>query len=207
MKFTAVFLLALALAACTQGYQNALRPEAARTLRLTGIEVDAQNANLNWGAGARAYAESIGQPDNAQNLAPTPQAQAFMQALAAQRIKAAFERAFVGRMQSGTKLVRIVVNVKKIAIASAIQRVLLGGDYEMTASVNLVDGESGEVLVPNSNLSTKMPAGNGVAGVLIDPLFGQPVDRLAANLAKSYVKRLLPKHDDIAKRAQFQHST
>ncbi|HVB90108.1 MAG TPA: hypothetical protein VND97_07910 [Beijerinckiaceae bacterium] len=192
MKIAPILLIVFALAACTQGYQYALLPNVAAGLRLEGIEVDASHADFTWGAAARAYAASIGKPNEAVSLASTPQARAYMGAMADKSIKAAFEKAFAGRLEQGQKKVWIDVTVRKITLASVLQRIVFGGNYDMTADVDLVDASSGQVIMPNHGLSTRMLAGNGIAGAMIDPLFGKPVDRLAANLAKSYRNWLLP---------------
>ena len=78
-----------------------------------------------------------------------------------------------------------------INVASAIQRILVGGNYTMKATANLVDARTGEVIASNPNLSTAVAAGNGFLGAALDPAFGEPIDRLAGNLASSYRNWLL----------------
>ena len=180
-------LLLLSLAACTMGYGDRLDPAVAQSLKVQQVSVTvASNATFWWGDGERSYARSIGRPEQESDaLGATPEGRAFMQNLASQRIKEAFDRELAGH-SNGTRPVRVEVVMHDINVASAIQRILIGGNYSMKASANLVDARTGQVIASNPNLSTAVGAGQGVIGAALDPAFGEPIDRLAGNLATSY---------------------
>lgn len=178
-------LLCLALAGCTTGFQDRIDPRIVETMRLERINVSlAPDATFWWGDGERAYARSVGQSElQSETLGKTPEGQAFMRALAAQRIQAAFDRTFKGRLQNGTRPVRIEVVMQDIHVASAIQRIIIGGNHLMTATVNVVDAKSGEVIASNPKLTTAVQGGQGVLGVIVDAAINEPVDQVATALA------------------------
>jgi hypothetical protein len=190
--FSALAFVCLALAGCTTGYQASIDSKAVESFRLERIDVSvAPDAKFWWGDGERSYARSIGRPDiEAQALGASLEGRAYMSALASQRTKAAFDREFAGRFRNGSRPVRIEVTMTDINIASAIQRIVIGGGYSMKASVNLVDAKTGQVIAANPNLSTASAAGQGILGAALDQ--GDPVDRVASNLASSYRNWLLP---------------
>lgn len=156
-------------------------------MKLQSVDVSvAPDATFYWGDGERAYARSIGRSDfDAEAIAATPAGRAYMQQLASQRIKAAFDRELAGRL-NGNRPVRVVVVMHDIHVASPIQRIIIGGNYRMKATVNVVDARSGEVIATNPGLSISVPAGQGIGGTLIDPAFGEAIDRLSNNLASSF---------------------
>jgi hypothetical protein len=194
----AITALCLGLIGCT-GYGEKLKPDVIQSLNLQQVNVSVpQEATFYWGDGERAYARSIGQPDfDAERLGATPEGRAYMRTLAAQRIKTAFDKQFAGKLK-GTRPVRIDIVMHDINIASPIQRILVGGDYRMKASANLVDAKTGQVIAANPNLSIRAAAGGGVLGTALDPAFGEPIDRVANNLAESY-GGWLGFHDNVAR--------
>jgi hypothetical protein len=182
----AVFALCLGVAGCT-GYGDKLKPEVVQSFNLQQVAVSVPpEATFYWGDGERAYARSIGQPDSeAAKLGETPQGKTYMRNLASQRIKTAFDRALGGKFQ-GSRPVRIEIVMHDIYVSSPLQRILVGGDYSMKATANLVDAKTGQVIAANPNLSLRVPAGQGILGAAIDPAFGEPIDRVATRFAESY---------------------
>jgi hypothetical protein len=187
-----LIVAALSLAACASGYGERLDSGLVQSMKLERIDVSvAPDATFTWADGERAYARSIGKPEQeAEALATTADGRAFMQSLASQRIRAAFERELGGRL-SGKRPVRLVVIMHDVNVASAIQRIVIGGHYRMKATANLVDARSGEIIAGNPNVSVTALAGQGIGGALMDPAFGEPIDRLASSLAGSYRNWLL----------------
>src|SRR5213075_84957 len=79
-------------------------------------------------------------------------------------------------------------------IASAIQRVIVGGHHSMTADVTLVDAKSGAIIVPYTAQSTMAFAGQGLAGAVVDAaLFAEAIERVVNNYAEQYGGWLLRK--------------
>ena len=194
----AVIALCLALMGCT-GYGDKLKPDVVQSLNLQQVNVLVPpEATFYWGDGERAYARSIGQSDNeAEKLGATPQGRAYMRNLAAQRIKTAFDKQLWGKLK-GTRPVRVEVVMHDINVSSPLQRILIGGNYSMKATANLVDARTGEVIAANPSLTMNAAAGQGVLGAALDPAFGEPIDRLATNLAESY-RGWLGFKDDLAR--------
>src|SRR4030081_3523032 len=99
-------------------------------------------AVIQWEDGIRAYgtAKSI-TDDQIANAANTPEGNGFVRSMLAPRIKAGVERAMAGGL-TGTRPVRLEIVVKHFALASAVQRILIGGGRGMRADANLVDART-----------------------------------------------------------------
>ena len=139
-KATLIALAAVGLAGCMTTATNSLSKQDVATFRYAGASVRfAPDVKIWWGDGERAFAASKGQPaTESETLAKTPEGQAYLRDTIATKLKAAVERQVAVGM-AGTRPVRIEINIKDVTIASAIQRVLVGGHHTMTADVNLVD--------------------------------------------------------------------
>jgi hypothetical protein len=152
----------------------------------------APGAKISWGEGERAYASTKGVPAHQSNtVANTPEGQAYIRNAIGSKVKAAMER-HLGRLK-GTRLVRVEVKVTDVEIASAVQRVLVGGHHSMRGDVVLVDAKTGEVLSAYPAQTAMGVAGQGIAGALIDQAIApDPIDRVADNYAAQYGHWLLP---------------
>src|SRR5436309_11093164 len=126
-------LAAVGLAACVTA-TNTLPLEDIATLRLAAVDVSfAPNVTIWWGDGERAFAASKGQPaTESENLAKTPEGQAYLRNAIASRVKTAMERN-LSAVLVGSRPVRAKVTVKGVMISSAIQRVIIGGGHSMIA--------------------------------------------------------------------------
>jgi len=90
--------------------------------------------------------------------------------------------------------VRVEIKVKEVEIASAVQRILVGGHHRLRADVDLVDARSGVVILAFSEQGAMAQAGQGIGGVLLDKAFlGDPIDRVIQNYATQYRNWLLRK--------------
>jgi len=191
-----LFVLAWLAAAVTSGCvtaTNTLSLDDVGQLRITGVTVAfAPDARIMWGDGERAYAASRGQPATESDaLARTPEGQAYLRNTIATKVKGAMERNLTGAL-SGARAARVEVNVKSVTVASAIQRVLVGGHHDMVADVTLVDAKTGAVILPYAAQSKMSMAGQGVAGVLVDAaVMAEPIDRVVNNYAEQYGNWLL----------------
>ena len=190
MHFRIVAALAagVALAGCTMGLGEKLDARLVQSFKLQQVNVSvAPDAKFWWGEGERAYARSIGRSEvEGAAFSETPEARTYMRTVAAQRIKAAFDRELAGKL-NGTRPVRVDVVMDDIYISSPIQQVVLGAAFRMHGSARLVDARTGEVIATNSDLTITARGGSGLLGTAIDrAVAGEPIDRLAANLAESY---------------------
>ena len=103
------------------------------------------------------------------------------------KVKVAMDR-HLGASLKGTRPVRAMVTVKKVMIASAIQRIIVGGNHEMGGDVTLTDAKSGAALLSYDAQTTPSAAGNGIGGVLVDAaLLPDPIDRVTDNYAIRYM--------------------
>jgi hypothetical protein len=177
--------LTTALAGCVTA-SNTLSVDQVANLRLASVNVSfAPDTQIWWGDGERTFAASKGQPaTESETLAKTPEGQAYLRTTIASKLKRAMERNLSPAL-SGTRLVRAEVRVKNVTVASAVQRVILGGHHHMTADVTLVDARTGAVILPYEAQSKMTMAGQGLGGVVIDAaLMGEPIDRVVNNYAE-----------------------
>ena len=190
LRGVCVLLLALGLAGCVTA-SNPLSRDQAAGLRLSAVNVSfAPGAKISWIDGERAYASTRGEQSNA--VANTPEGQAYIRNVIGSKVKGAMER-HVGARLKGTRLVRMEVNVTEVEIASAVQRVLVGGHHRMQGDVTLVDAKTGEVLLANPAQTATGIAGQGIAGTLIDQAIApNPIDRVVDTYAGQYSAWLLP---------------
>jgi hypothetical protein len=190
MHFRIVAALAagVALAGCTMGLGEKPDARLVQSFKLQHINVAvAPNAKFWWAEGERAYARSIGRSEvEGAALGETPEGRDYMRSAASQRIKAAFDRELMGRL-NGTRPVRVDVVMDDIYISSPIQQVFLGASFRMHGSARLVDVRTGEVIATNPDLTISVGGSGGVIGTVIDrSIAGDPMDRLASDLARSY---------------------
>jgi len=196
MHFRIVAALAagVALAGCTTGLGEKPDARLVQSFKLQQINVAvAPHAKFWWGEGERAYARSIGRSEvEGAALGETPEGRVYMRTVASQRIKAAFDRELAGKL-NGTRPVRLDVTMDNIYISSPIQQILIGASFNMHGSAQLVDARTGEVIATNPNLDISVSGSGGVIGTAIDRgIAGDPLDRMASDLARSYRGWLLP---------------
>ena len=186
-------LLAFALAGCVTT-QNPLSRQDVESFRLASAHVDIDSAaTLWWGDGDRAYARSKGRSEaDSEELSKTPEARAFTAQLASAKIGAALEQQ-LKPVLTGPRPVKVNVHLRRLYVASAIQRVIVGGSHEMTADVTVTDARTGALLVSHPGFHAIALAGQGIGGAMLDAaLMADPIDRLTLNFASKYREWLLP---------------
>jgi hypothetical protein len=186
-------LLAFALAGCVTT-QNPLSRQDVESFRLASVHVDIDSAaTLWWGDGDRAYARSKGRSEaDSEELSKTPEAHAFTAQLASAKIGAALEQQ-LKPVLTGPRPVKVNVHLRRLYVASAIQRVIVGGSHEMTADVTVTDARTGALLVSHPGFHAIALAGQGIGGAMLDAaLMADPIDRLTLNFASKYREWLLP---------------
>src|SRR5262245_56854023 len=112
--------------------ENSLSQNDVSAMKLSGVTVRfAPDAGVQWEDGIRAYAVAKSIPDDQlATAANTPEGKAFVQNTLGQRIKAVLEKKVAPQL-TGTRQVRLEIVVKHFALASAVQRVLVGGGHGM----------------------------------------------------------------------------
>ncbi len=112
--------------------------------------------------------------------------------MAAAKINAALELQ-LRPVLAGHRPVKLNVRLRRLYVASAIQRIVVGGHHELVADVTVVDAKSGAVLLSHPEFRTASMAGQGIGGTMLDAaLLADPIDRLAQNFAVSYRDWLAP---------------
>ena len=180
-----------ALAGCVTA-ENSLSQNDIAGMKLTGVTVGFEpNAAVQWEEGFRAYAVAKTIPDHELVAATdTPEAKAYIQNLLAPKVKAGIEQAMAGQL-NGPRPVRLDLVVKRFAIASAVQRILIGGNHLMVATATLVDARTGAAIITYPDLVAQVVVGQGIVGTAvqaaIDASMPQtPTERLIAEYGRSY---------------------
>jgi hypothetical protein len=162
----AVLAGALALTGCVTA-ENSLSANDIASMKLTGVNVSyAPDARIVWDDGIRAYAASKGIVEDMATATNTPEGKAYVQNMLASHVKGGVERQMAGQL-NGTRPVRLDVVVHSFAIASAVQRIVIGGGHGMTADANLVDARTGAVILRHPNLMANVGAAGGLIGTAV----------------------------------------
>jgi hypothetical protein len=182
---------------CVTTVENSLRTQDVASFRLTGVAVRYKpDADVGWDDAVRAYAVSKGVPDHElASASNTPEAKAFMQNFLAGRIKSRLERNLSSKL-AGTRPVRLEIVVRSFRIASAVQRIIIGGAHVMVADAILVDARTNTPLVTYPDLAVTAAAGQGVLGTAVNAAIDaaenlQPADRVMNNYSDTYSRWLM----------------
>ena len=188
---TLLACLAPILAGCVTTAQNALSPADAKTFRLAEVRVTvpAEATIVGYDALTTEYAAAKRIPNYELNAATeTDEAKAWARNHLQARVKNAMEKQLGATLQ-GQRPVRAEVVVKGFQLSSAVQRIVVGGDYRMVADVTLVDAKSGAVIVAYPELLHAAPALNGWAGAIVQAAYdasNPPGDRVVNGFAEKY---------------------
>ena len=189
--------IALALAGCVTSAENSLSQNDIAGMKLTGVNVSfTPDAQVQWEDGIRAYATAKAITDDQIATATnTPEGKAYVQNMLAPRIRSGIEQKMAGQL-NGSRPVRIEVVVKSFAIASAVQRILIGGGRGMIADANLVDARTGALIIAHRDLNVVQVVGNGIVGTAVQAAIDSastqsPADKLADQYGENYRNWLL----------------
>jgi hypothetical protein len=177
--------------------ENSLSQNDIAGMKLTGVTVSyAPDAMVQWEDGIRAYATSKAiTDDQIATATDTPEGKAYVRNMLAPRIKSGIEQKMAGQL-NGSRPVRLEVVVKSFAIASAVQRILIGGGRGMVADANLVDARTGALIIAYRDLTVSIPVPGGLAGVAIQAAIDSasersPADKVADLYGENYRAWLL----------------
>ena len=164
----AALVVALGVTGCVTTAENSLSANDIASMKLTGVNVSfAPDAGVQWEDGIRAYATSKALADDQIATATnTPEGKAYVQTMLAPVIKTGVAKSLNGKL-NGTRPVRLDVVVKSFVLASAVQRILIGGGRGMVADANLVDARTGAVIVAYPELRALSIAGQGIVGTAV----------------------------------------
>ena len=188
--------VAFALAGCVTT-ENSLSQNDIASMKLTGVTVSfAPDAYIQWEDGIRAYAVSKSiTDDEVATRSNTPEGKAFVQNMLAPGIRAGVEQAMAGQL-AGSRPVRLDIVVKQFVLASAVQRILIGGGRGMMADANLVDARTGAIIIAYPGLQAAMYAGNGIVGAAVQAAVDNasaqsPAEKLVGVYGQNYRDWLL----------------
>jgi hypothetical protein len=186
----------LALVGCNT-IENSLSQNDVAAMKLAAVSVSfAPEAHIQWEDGIRAYATSKAIPDDEiATRTNTPEGNAYTQNMLGPKIKAALEQK-VGPQLHGARPVRLEVVVKSFVLASAVQRILIGGGRGMVADANLVDARTGAVIVSYPGLTAVAYAGQGIVGTAVQAAIDasstqSPAEKLVGAYGDMYCRWLL----------------
>ena len=177
-----------ALGACVTTAENSLSQNDIAGMKLTGVTVSfAPDAGVQWEDGVRAYATANAITDDQISTATnTPEGKAYVQAMLAPVIKTGVTKSLNGQL-IGSRPVRLDVVVKRFAVASAVQRILIGGGRGMVADANLVDARTGAVIIAYPGLLAATYAGQGIVGTAVQAAIDSASEQsVAEKLASRY---------------------
>jgi hypothetical protein len=184
----AALAIACGLGGCVTTAENSLSANDIAGMRLTGVNVNfAPDADIQWEDGIRAYATSKSIVDDQIATATnTPEGKAYVKTMLAQVIKTGVSKGLSGQL-NGTRPVRLDVVVKSFVLASAVQRILIGGGRGMVADANLVDVRTGAVIVSYPQLQAVSLAGQGILGTAVQAAIDNASEQsVAEKLAFQY---------------------
>jgi hypothetical protein len=164
----AALAIAFGLTGCVTTAENSLSANDIASMKLTGVNVSfAPDAGVQWEDGIRAYATSKAITDDQIATATnTPEGKAYVQTMLAPVIRTGVTKSLNGLL-NGSRPVRLDVVVKSFVLASAVQRILIGGGRGMVADANLVDAKTGAVIVAYPELRALSMAGQGIVGTAV----------------------------------------
>jgi hypothetical protein len=180
--------MACALAGCVTTAENSLSQNDIAAMKLTGVTVSfAPDAGVQWEDGIRAYATAKAIPDDEIATATnTPEGKAYVQAMLAPVIRTGVTKSLTGQL-IGSRPVRLDVVVKSFAVASAVQRILIGGGRGMVADANLVDARTGAVIIAYPGMLAATYAGQGIVGTAVQAAIDSASEQsVAEKLASRY---------------------
>lgn len=211
-------ILALIAGACATIPPSPLSADAAKSLRLEGVNVSlAPDATVMWANAEQEYVAAhdakatpakkavtetgaIGLTDpNAatsshyNELVKSPEGQSYVKSRVTTRLSTALEGQLKPRMQTGVKAVKLEVVVHQFSVPSAVQRVVIGGVPVIKASAVLRDAATGAVIAERKEMIAVSYAGNGWGGVLADQMMEDLDVRLVNSYASQFSDWLLPK--------------
>jgi hypothetical protein len=164
----AALAIAFGQTGCVTTAENSLSANDIASMKLTGVNVSfAPDAGVQWEDGIRAYATSKAITDDQIATATnTPEGKAYVQTMLAPVIRTGVTKSLNGLL-NGSRPVRLDVVVKSFVLASAVQRILIGGGRGMVADANLVDAKTGAVIVAYPELRALSMAGQGIVGTAV----------------------------------------
>jgi hypothetical protein len=184
------------LAGCVTTAPSPLSPAEVQTFRLAEVRVTvpAEAGIVGYDALTTEYAAAKRIPNYELNAATdTEEAKAWARNHLQARVKTAMEMQLWEALR-GQRPVRAEVVVKGFQLSSAVQRVVVGGDYRMLADVTLVDAKSGAVITAYPEMLHVVAALNGWAGVIVQAAYdasNSPGDRVVNGFAEKYKAWLL----------------
>lgn len=190
LRFIALISLAWTLSACVTTNQHSLSASDIQSFKLAEVRVSVPpEASIVGYDGINEYVAARNIPNYELNAATeTEEAKQWTRDHLNARIKAAMQQN-LGAAFNGHRPVRVEVTVHGFMLSSAVQRVVVGGNYHMVADVTVVDAKSGAVIAAYPKMIHVAQALNGWAGVIVQAAYdaaNSPGDRVVKGFAEQY---------------------
>ncbi len=190
LRFIAAIGLALAVAGCVTTNQHSLSASDVQSFKLAEVRVNVPpEASIVGYDGMTEYVAARNIPNYELNAATeTDEAKQWARNHLGTRIKGAMQQKLAGTF-NGHRPVRAEVTVHGFMLSSAVQRIVVGGNYHMVADVTLVDAKSGAVIVSYPKMIHVVSAQGGWAGAIVQAVYdaaNSPGDRVVNGFAEQY---------------------
>lgn len=190
LRFVAVISLAWAVSGCVTTNQHSLSASDVQSFKLAEVRVSVPpEASIVGYDGVNEYVAGKNIPNYELNAATeTEEAKQWMRDHLGARIKGAMQQNLASTF-NGNRPVRAEVTVHGFMLSSAVQRVVVGGNYHMIADVTLVDAKTGAVIATYPKMVHVVEALNGWAGVIVQAAYdatNSPGDRVVKGFAEKY---------------------
>jgi hypothetical protein len=187
MRIRVIALAAvLAVAGCATLTENTL-PQAKRdALRIDSVEVTlAPNGFVNW---ASAWGEYATMKQNGQIPSAASAGYVDEKQYANQKAIGIIQKNLNAKILPqfrGTDAAILKVSLKQVTIPHAIQTILIGGDHVVRAHVQLVDKQTGAVLLNVDDFNGLVGGPGGVPQVVVDAFMAEPIERVSNSFANA----------------------
>ena len=187
-------LIALSIAwgvsGCVTTNQHSLSASDVQSFKLAEVRVSVPpEASVVGYDGIHEYVAAKHIPNYELNDATeTDEAKLWTRNHLGARVKGALEQSLAGTF-SGNRPVRAEITVHGFMLSSAVQRIIIGGNYHMVADVTLVDAQTGAVIAAYPKMVHVVPALNGWAGAIVQAAYdaaNSPGDRVVKGFAEQY---------------------
>ncbi|RKE73000.1 hypothetical protein DFP91_0877 [Pseudorhodoplanes sinuspersici] len=190
LRFIAVMSLAWAVSGCVTTNQHSLSGSDLQSFKLAEVRVVVPpEASIVGYDGINEYLAGRNVPNYELNAATeTEEAKQWTRDHLAARIKGAMQQNLAGTF-NGNRPVRAEVTVHGFMLSSAVQRIVVGGNYHMVADVTLVDAKTGAVIVAYPKMVHVVQALNGWAGAIVQAAYdaaNSPGERVVKGFAEQY---------------------
>lgn len=186
----ALLAAVLSLSACAEmaTLPPALSAEERQAYHVEQVVVTVpDDARIWWGTGDRQVAEAAGvdyDDGAASDYLHSPEGEAALR----EALRERFQRSAsfgLRNMLAGEAPAALAIEVRNLQVASAAQKVLIGGSHGIEGAVQLFDMRNGQPISEPQYMLGDATGGSGIAGAIIDASRDDAFNRVAANFVQN----------------------